>query len=103
MKPRTTFKKNDRVYCLVKGWGNISQIVPDDLYAVSVKFDSGGYNSYTLKGQLYVSTNQTLLFSCPMIDLEHYSTDDNPSPVELTIEQLEEMLALVPNSLRIKQ
>ena len=103
MKPRTTFKTNDRVYCLVNGWGNISQIVPDDLYPIRVKFDSGGDDAYTPKGQLFSKTNQTLLFSCPMIDLEHYSTDDNPSPVELTIEQLEEMLALVPNSLRIKQ
>ena len=103
MKTRTTFKKNDRVYCLVNGWGNISQIVPDDLYAISVTFDNGGYDSYTLKGQLDSRTNQTLLFSCPIVDLEHYSTNDNPSPVELTIEQLEEMLALVPNSLRIKK
>ena len=103
MKTRTTFKTNDRVYCLVNGWGNIDQIVPADLYGVGVNFDSEGYDTYTLKGQLDSSANQTLLFSCPIINLEHYHTDANPSPVELTIEQLEGMLDLVPNSLRIKK
>ena len=51
------------------GKGVVSSVLEDN-FPVKVKFDCGGYESYTLKGSFYESGTRTLFFSEPKIEAE---------------------------------
>ena len=58
----TIFKKNDRVYCHIYGWGTISGICKG-FYPIDVEFDSNIINSYTKDGRITEGANPSLSFT----------------------------------------
>jgi hypothetical protein len=56
------FKVGDRVWCLVYGWGKITQIDYSEDYPITVKFDNFSVTYYTVDGKLSDSTKNRSLF-----------------------------------------
>jgi len=67
----TVFKVGDRVYCIVRGWGIVSDISgigvfgDGDDYPITVEFrnDSFEHGTYTLDGRYFLESNPTLSFT----------------------------------------
>ena len=61
----TTFETpsiGDRVWCVSLGWGGITDTDVGDDYPITVVFDSGRKDSFTLEGLLYSDDFQQTLF-----------------------------------------
>jgi hypothetical protein len=56
------FKVGDRMWCLVYGWGKITQIDYSEDYPITVKFDNFSVTYYTVDGKLSDSTKNRSLF-----------------------------------------
>lgn len=63
------FKEGDRVWCCVWGWGEITDIfgINDSECPIVVNFN-GRTESYTLKGQIYTTSQRTLFFKEQQFD-----------------------------------
>jgi len=65
----TVFKVGDRVYCIVRGWGIVSDIdstsVFGEDYPITVEFqnDSLEHGTYTLDGRYFLESKPTLSFT----------------------------------------
>ena len=65
----TVFKVGDRVYCIVRGWGIVSDIdstsVFGEDYPITVEFqnDSFEHGTYTLDGRYFLESKPTLSFT----------------------------------------
>ncbi|MGL5022347.1 MAG: hypothetical protein ACRC5S_03515 [Cetobacterium sp.] len=60
---KNIFKKNQKVFDFIFGWGKIIKIVKDD-YPVVVRFECGNIREYTSEGKLYKNEgNRRLFFS----------------------------------------
>jgi len=59
----TIFKKGDRVYCHIYGWGTISEILCKGFYPIGVEFDSNIINAYTKDGRITENANPSLSFT----------------------------------------
>lgn len=60
------FKKDQRVYCLARGWGTVLAVSEGGTYQVQVGFDTGVKDSYTIEGKRNsVDSLRTLFFAPP--------------------------------------
>lgn len=57
------FKKGDRVFCALYGWGAVSQVDKGDTYTNKVDFDNGERDSYTVDGRRLEEVTKTLSFT----------------------------------------
>ena len=65
------FRKDDRVYCLANGWGNVVNLKDIDIgedHPVVVDFDNGNRIYYTLEGSESLLGNRTLFFEKPRFE-----------------------------------
>lgn len=58
----TIFKKGDRVFCIMYGWGTIIEI-EEGLYPIVVQFDCNVINTYTKDGSVTESGKPSLSFT----------------------------------------
>jgi len=58
----TIFKKNDRVYCHIYGWGTITKI-SRGYYPIGIEFDCNVINAYTKDGRITDSGKPSLSFT----------------------------------------
>ena len=57
------FKKEDRVYCILYGWGCVLEVCDKGSFPVQVFFDCGEQIDYTKDGRLYDKYLPTLSFT----------------------------------------
>ena len=57
-----TAKAGDRVWSATRGWGEIIGIDDNSVYPLSVKYDSGGFGTYTFGGYLFIDGAMQSLF-----------------------------------------
>ena len=57
------FKKGDRVYHFLSGWGTATAIKNNNVFPIFVEFDNGSSSSFTLKGKGYANTPPVLSFT----------------------------------------
>ena len=70
------FKKGDRVWCCIYGWGTVSAISNlETSNPVEVEFDLGSNSEYTKDGRLKLTVSRTLFFKEQKFD------DSRPEPV----------------------
>jgi hypothetical protein len=60
-----TFKKGDRVYCILHGWGTVKQISKTGTYPILVSINNGEKEtcSFTLDGRYFEDSIPTLSFT----------------------------------------
>jgi hypothetical protein len=71
------FKKGDRVFCIIYGWGTISKI-GKNYYPIDIEFDCNVINSYTIDGRITEGGSPTLSFT--EYTLEGFS-QERPEPL----------------------
>ena len=59
----TVFKKGDKVYCVLYGWGRVLGVDDVGTYPVTVLFDCDEQIDYTVDGKLYDDSFPTLSFT----------------------------------------
>lgn len=59
----TVFKKGDKVYCVLYGWGRVLGVDDVGTYPVTVLFDCDEQIDYTVDGKLYDDSFSTLSFT----------------------------------------
>jgi hypothetical protein len=57
------FKKGDRVYCIMHGWGEVIYADYDDDFGIHVEFSQSEEESFTCDGRFYLGENPILSFT----------------------------------------
>lgn len=80
----TQYKKGDRVFDLVLGWGVVSDVddVESNLHPIGVSFDCGNYNTYARDGKLVYSKGS------PSLSFTEYTPENGGAIFERPIERL---------------
>jgi hypothetical protein len=61
----TTFENariGDRVWDILRGWGEVSSVTNDGYYTIAAEFGNGQESTYTVDGREYEDTPQTLFW-----------------------------------------
>lgn len=57
------FKKGDRVYSILSGWGTVDKFKHPGDFPMTVEFDNGNNEQYTIDGRFYFNSPPILSFT----------------------------------------
>jgi len=75
----TTFKVGDKVYCVIYGWGKITEIETEGIYPIEIVFDAN------VGARYYTSDGRYQQISQPTLSLTEYTLNgfSQERPIEL--------------------
>ena len=78
---KTIFKKGDRVFDILNGWGKVDSIDLNINYPINVEFDGGQNRTYTLEGKLMYDIKS------PTLSLTEYTLEGFSQERPVTFEK----------------